>query len=375
MKRERRVLLLLGYYTQRLHHGVAAYAHEAGWRLNATMAHEGAVPRDWDCDGIVSMHGGRRDVLEAISASGVPVVDLTNGATVPSLPSVWQDNVAIGRMAGDYLISRGFRDIGYVRLSEEPYNLCNERERSGGLRAAVEAAGRTFHDLSSGRVIEQVRRLPRPLALMAQNDTVGDWLIRALLKEGLNVPEDVAVIGVDTDDIYVAFSPVPQTCVDSNVEFWGYSAATLLDQLMDGKPAPDKPQRIPPVRVIERQSTLKLASDHEPTARAMDYLRAHPARAVSVTELARHAGLSRRQLTEQFLRHVGEPVARYALRLRIEVACQRLAESNNKIEAIAAELGFATSAYFCTVFRKKTGMTPAQFRSRQRKGIRHALER
>jgi LacI family transcriptional regulator len=366
MTKAKRILLLLGYYVREIHHGVAAYAQEAGWLLDATMAHFGRVPADWHGEGIITFSGDREDIFEKIRLERVPTVDMFNGVGMPDLPKVWIDNEAIGRMAGDYLVTQGFQDIGYFYYDPKIANQGNEVERSAGLRRAVEAAGRQFHGVTFDRCIAQIRKLPHPLALMAQNDLVGDLLIHRLLEAGLRVPQDVAVIGVDSDELYRAFSPVPQTSVDSNVEYQGYAAAQLLDRLMKGEQRPLEPVMIPPSRVVERDSTSLLSSQHAPTNKALHFIREHYGEEIDVEEIARQTGLSRYQLNEHFKEHVGESISQHLLRIRLNHAHRRLAESDEKIQTLASELGFGSAAYFSTVFHKATGLTPAEYRQRAR---------
>ncbi|MCW1924454.1 substrate-binding domain-containing protein [Luteolibacter arcticus] len=357
---------MLGYYVREVHHGVVAYAHEAGWVLDGSMAHFGRVPADWHGDGIIAFSANRADILDKIQNENVPTVDMFNGPGMPGLPRVWIDNEAIGRMAGDYLVSRGFQEIGYFYYDPEVANPLNETERSAGLRQGVQAAGRRFHSVTFDQCVAQIRKLPRPLALMAQNDVVGDWLIHKLREEGLRVPQDVAVIGVDTDELYRAFSPVPQTSVDSNMEYQGYAAAKLLDHLLQGNSPPASPVMIQPVRVVERKSTSLLSSGHGATNKALAFMQERYAEPITVNTIARHAGLSRYHLNEHFQQHVGEPISRHLLRIRLDHAREGLADADEKIENLAFALGFKSAAYFCTVFRQETGLTPAEFRHRAR---------
>lgn len=363
---EKHVLLLMAYYVRDIHRGIVSYAREADWSLDASMVHSGKIPKNWHGDGIITFSGTRPDIVRKLRTEGVPAVDLYDSEALPDLPRVLGDNTATGRMGGEYLIPLGFRDIGYAFYDPAVANTVNETKRCEGLRKVVEAAGRTFHAVPYSRSPERFKKLPRPIALMAQNDHVGGWLIRQILEAGLRVPQDIAVIGVESDDFYRLISPIPQTSVDGNLEYVGYAAAELLDKLMKGAPPPRKPIMIPPIRVIERESTALQACAHRPTAKALAYLRDHWQETPSVETVARMAGMSRRQLNEQFQRHVREPINRYLVRLRVTHARNRLAESNEKVESIARECGFATTAYFCTVFRRETGLSPLEFRHRSR---------
>ncbi|NWK57302.1 substrate-binding domain-containing protein [Verrucomicrobiaceae bacterium N1E253] len=362
--KNKNILYLPGYYVREHHLGLALYAREAGWILDASMVHFGKIPEDWDGDGIITMSADRDDIIEMVSSEKRPVVELFNGSRLTGYPHVCIDNLAIGRMAGHYLVSQGFQDIGYFHYDPEIANASNERERSEGLRLVVEQAGRQFHQVHFQDCIQQIRQLPTPLALMAQNDLVGDWLMHRLVEAGIQVPQEVAIIGVDSDRIYNELSPVAQTVVASQLEYQGYAAAALLDRLMKGEPVPSKPIMIEPERVIERSSTSLLVSEHPELNKALAYMRDRLGEKIEISSICEHVGLSRHQLNSIFKQFSGESLSRYLLILRINRARQILAETDDKIHALAIELGFGSAAYFSTVFLQETGLSPGEFRHR-----------
>lgn len=362
MSDSKRVLFLPGYYVRAIHRGVSAYAAEAGWYLDASMAHSGKFSSSWKGDGILAFSADRRDIVENIKRLGIPAVEMFNGEELLEHPRVLLDNFAIGRMAGEYLVSLGFEHIGYCFVNPTQAHAPNEQERSCGLRDVVERAGRTFHALNEATRREHMGNLPRPLALMVQSDTVGSRLIDALLREGEKIPEGVAVIGVENDSIYQHTSRVSQTCVASNVEYQGYRAAQLLDELMNGKPAPGQDILIPPSRVVERASTSCFATSNALANKALAFMKQHCTESLTAEKIARQAGVGSHQLNRCFKRHLGESISKSLLRMRMSKAMERLAGGEDKIEAVALESGFRSAAYFSTVFRRETGLTPAAFR-------------
>jgi LacI family transcriptional regulator len=352
-----RILLLTGYYVQRKHRGIVLYAREAGWQLNAEMTQTGYIPDGWEGDGIISAHFDREDILGMIRQRRVPTVDMSNGLEMPELPRMLHDNEGIGRMAGRYLAARGFRDIAYFVKGQ---NQINNSERGRGLMQEAEAAGCRFHLVSPDTLAETVKHLSKPFAIMGQNDSVAVPLIYRLQKLGLRIPQDVAVIGADNDDLEIMLSPVPLTSIDNNIEYCGYAAAAALDCLLQGKPVPAM-QRIPPIRVVERESTNLFAVNDPFIAKALQLMRQHLRQPLSTEEIARHAGICRRRLDDRFKQHFGEPVNKYLTRLRIDCARDRLSGGEGKISDIADELGFSSASYFCTAFRQWTGQTPREF--------------
>ncbi|NWK57824.1 substrate-binding domain-containing protein, partial [Verrucomicrobiaceae bacterium N1E253] len=185
----RRVAFLPGYYVYRIHRGIAKYAAEHRWILDSSMAISGQVPENWQGDGIISYLARREDVDKKIESCGVPTVDLSYRPNRFGAPRVFHDNVLIGRMAGEHLLSQGFRDIGYVGYWEG----YNDTERMAGLKEIVIGAGRHFHELHWEKIEEELSALPRPLALMIQNDYLAVTLLQKLEDLGVRVPEEVAV--------------------------------------------------------------------------------------------------------------------------------------------------------------------------------------
>ena len=370
----KKILYLPGYYVREHHLGLALYARESGWLLDASMAHTGRIPEDWDGDGIITMSADRDIVIEQIRNKECPVVEMFNGTSLSEYPHICIDNIAIGRMAGAYLISKGFQDIGYFHYDPELANATNEKERSEGIRQVAEEKGRPFHLIEFHDCIQQIQKLPSPIALMVQNDLVGDWLMHRLMEVGIQVPQEVAIIGVDSDRIYSEFSPVPQTVVSSQLEYQGYAAAELLDKLMRGESPPSGPIMISPERVIERSSTSLFLTESPELNKALAYIREHLADRIEVSALCEYVNLSRTQLNALFKQFTGESPSRHLLRMRIDTARHKLVETEDKIHALAIELGFSSAAYFSTVFLQETGTTPGDFRQRSRIKTRSVTE-
>src|SRR6185312_340234 len=102
------------------------------------------------------------------------------------------------------------------------------------------------------------------VGVFACNDSRGQHVLDACQRVKLNVPEEVAVIGVDDDPLLCELCDPPLSSVVPNPERIGYEAAELLDRLMDGKAdvgsLPDE-RRIPPLGVVARLSTDVLMID------------------------------------------------------------------------------------------------------------------
>ena len=101
-----------------------------------------------------------------------------------------------------------------------------------------------------------VARLPKPVGVLCANDMRAWQLAEICRNEGVRVPEDVAIIGVDNDPIFCLFSCLSLSSIDTNAFEIGRRAAEVLDGLMAGdRTLFERDIRIEPVGVVNRSST------------------------------------------------------------------------------------------------------------------------
>jgi LacI family transcriptional regulator len=358
--RRARVVVLTYWHEHSLLLGISRYARQANWIMDLTMVMSGSVPAHWHGDGILSVHGGNVGLIGRILQENVPTVDM--GCPDPRLavPHVLPDGRLIGRLAGEHLAGRGFQTIGFVGQSD---NLMGQ-ERRAGLEAVAREQGRAFRVFQPRDIARRLRGTPLPVGLMAENDLEALRLLYLCEQAGLHVPEEVAIIGVDNDELQIATAAVPLTSVDTDAEGTGYAAAELLDRLMAGAPPPAVPIRIPPRGVVVRASTNVLAIPHVPAARALRCLWDRYREPLDLEAIAAEAGLCRRRLEDAFKRHVGRSMAQEVRRLRLAEARRRLLETRDKVRLIAQDVGFSDTPHLTKVFRREFGVTPSVFRRR-----------
>jgi LacI family transcriptional regulator len=154
----------------------------------------------------------------------------------------------------------------------------------------------------------------------------------------------------------------PISSVDTNLETLGYRGAALLDDLMNGKPPPKEPIRVPAAGIITRKSSDLLAVNHKGVARSLRFIWEHSHEPISVKDLVSVAAMSRRGLHKAFLEHLGRTPGQELQRVRIDRAKRLLAESSHKLEVLAEMCGYQSANSFCVAFKRATGMSPKQYR-------------
>jgi LacI family transcriptional regulator len=369
----------MDYYLRLIHEGVVRYAQEANWHLDSSMQYEGVPPRDWSGDGALVMVRTPR-MLTFVRKLGVPAVSLAVRPKGLRLPSVLMDNVEAGRVGARHLLSRGFSHFAFYLPQQHPV----VSQRAEGFAAEVGAAGRSLHELTwtsgkktlrrmsrAGWLAERLRSLPKPLAVMAEDDKWAIEVMEACCKAGLNVPTDVAVLGVDNDPMLTTVGLVPLSSVDNDLPGLGYRAARLLDGLMAGGKTegagrdargPETDILHPPLGVVARRSTDALSVEQPDVREAVAFLLTHFHEPITVGAVAQHTRLSLRRLQVHFKRCIGQSIQETLFRLRLENAKRMLRDTPLKIDAIARRSGFANGNYLARVLRRAEGTRPTALR-------------
>lgn len=302
------------------------------------------------------------------AALPVPVVNISNTFPRPVVPTVTQDDVAVGRLAAEHLVACGCGGFGFWGQAGASYS----EQRRAGFGAALAARGLAFRAeaFQPGedaralfrRMVAWLRDLPRPAGLFGVLDTLAQQLARAARALGWRVPEDAAVLGAGDDDFWVEFESVPLSSVKLPARRIGYEAAALLDTMMR-RGTRRAPSRFLPVNEIAlRKSTDVLHLDDPAVARALRHIREHAAADLYVADVVRAAGISRTALQLRFRAALGRSLMDEVQRTRIARAQTLLAGGELPMSAVAERSGFPNSHRFCVVFRQKTGRTPTVYR-------------
>ena len=183
---------------------------------------------------------------------------------------------------------------------------------------------------------------------------------------GLQVPDQVAVLGVDNDEINCELAGVQLSSIRLNTEEIGYTAADLLSKLIAGEPPPEKPILIPPVEVITRRSSDVLALSDPEVAAVVRFIRDSGGRDINVDDLLKHTSLSRRSLEMRFRKALNRSPFQEIRRVQLERAQLLLARTDRPVREIADACGFKESRQLSIAFHERLGLTPRQYRRRSR---------
>lgn len=363
--------------------GVARYNREHGpWSIYLRPHGLGDPPprwlKGWQGDGIIARINDRR-MADTVGATGVPAVDLRGAVAGVKLPYIGVDNKAVAKLALGHLLDRGFSQFAFcgvprgsdhsadarcdhfIKQVEEGGYPCEQFETAGG------RSGSDAWEKEQEKIADWIASLPKPIGIFTCFDDRGQQVIDACRRINISVPDDVAVISCDNDDLLCNLATPPMTSIDINPERIGFEAAALLDKMMGGEPAPTKAIHIEPGRIVTRQSTDVLAIDDRQVATAVRYIRDHACEGITVSDVVDNTGISRSSLERRFKKLFGHSPKEHILRVQFDRARVLLIESDIPVSKVADRVGFAYTKYFIEVFNKRMGCSPGAYRKRLRK--------
>ncbi len=368
------IMLAPGWYSPAIHRGIARYAKQANWILDSRMARDGRIPRSWQSDGIICLLHQDTELHDFVRQCAKPVVNIGD-VTLRGIPTVRCDDAAIGRLAADYFLHRGFRHAAFYRISDTASAIRRHRT----FRQYIKRAGANFYDIdwlathpqnhtNEAKRIEwlgkQLRGLPRPLAVFSEHDDVSIEALYACRLHNIPVPEQVAVLGVDDDPLRCEFAPVPLSSINNNQETEGYRAAAILDRLLQGGRVVSSELKIPPAGITTRLSTDILAVKHPQVAAVLHNIWQNYTRPINAKTVSATIPLSYRHLYQLFQQEIGRTIAEEITLKRLEHAQKLLTQTGMRARDVAEASGFSSEDRMGRIFRRILDQSPLEYRKK-----------
>lgn len=303
----------------------------------------------------------------------IPLVS-THGCTLEMpISTVSPDSGAIAGMLAEHLIGEGFENFIFVGSRNGP----SARWRADAFEAAV--ARRTlafrcqFFDVPretrlwdgetgrGGALVRLLRRTPLPVAIVAMNDRIAISCIECVRAAGLNIPQQVSIVGSDDHPVYASMYPL--TTVRIDYQGIGRLAASMIDDrrhVTEPKPAPVERRFVGGELVVRKSSQLRLV-DEPRIAKAVEFMHERFHEEITVGQLARISGMSRANFATKFVEATGQSPIQYLIDYRMEKSKALLMRTDLNISEVGARVGFGNQSYFGRTFRKYLGVTPRQF--------------
>lgn len=355
--------------------GITEQAREYGLRTHVvTCSHEGIrkLLDFWKPAGCIINTASEQDMLSADDFTGIPhvYIDRPVRELRESESSVCHDTSATIHVAMRELRAGNPSSYAYVKWPTPLDWDCN-RERL--FREIAKSTGTPAFVYTPRHEIENFNELPRalsvwiatlpkPTGILCAADPLGPHVLSACQLAGLNVPDDVSVIGIDNDvDVCENTIPTLSSVFPDHTEA-GRQAVRILFKLMnDIRHKPVRESYASPT-LYRRGSTLRLnRCDHE-TAAACELIRLRACSGISSADVLECYARSRRDAEYRFRAATGKSILEQIQDTRLAHAQDLLKNTRLDLLSIALECGYRSATAFAQFFRRKLSVSPRAWR-------------
>lgn len=325
-----------------------------------------------DADGIIG-HIQQADIVKMIIKLGLPTI--INGRAKPTLKTFGREyeQVAISRMAVKYFLERGFKHFAYCGFDDMLWS----RHRGEHFSKAVAESGFETHFYwqpkaklfrttgeDQNNLARWLSSLQEPIAVMACNDDCSVDVLAACKIAGIAVPREVAILGVDNDELICDLSHPQLSSIALSIKRAGYEIAKLMDKLIRGQKLAENEKEVNvfPLYVVTRQSTGVIAIEDHRVEEAVNFIRKHSRKILQVGDVARAVGLSRRSLEQRFRRALARSVHEEIKCNRVNQMANMLIGTSLSVSQIAKLLGYPNASNISRYFKQQRGISPSAFR-------------
>ena len=363
--------------------GVWQYAQQHGpWLLEMEPGEPDEntdIPRGWSGDGMIaSVQTGR--LAAKLKTLGIPVVNVSGSRREGiDFPRVTSDAKAVVEMAVAHLREKGLKHIAFCGEPQRPFlDFWTEAFQcvmaETGMETSIYQQSRRIGPRAGIETRQKDRRrwiesLPKPVGIIGWATGICRHLAMACTEMHIMVPEEVAILSLETEDLLGRVVHPPLSGVDIPVRRIGFEAAAQLDRLLHGKAADPHEIKLKPLGVTIRQSTDLVACADPQVQQVLRFIRDHAHEGIDVRAVLKAVPMARRSLERRFQDLIGRSPAEEIRRVKINKVRHLLDTTGMSIPDIAEACGFNYVEHMIPVFKKHHGNTPSRYRANARLGM------
>ncbi|HRR34166.1 MAG TPA: substrate-binding domain-containing protein [Kiritimatiellia bacterium] len=366
--------------------GIHRFADTHGWRLQVidgdiTATQAMGLLDFWEAVGCIVEADGGDTKLRPKHFRRTPVVFLDHSPDITreGASVVRHDSAQIARVAAKELLRLNFSDYALVGWFSQAYWMLDKLE---AFKSVLELHGKRVHvfepeagDRGGSTALQRhlrswLRKLPKPCGVFGVNDYIAERALSAAVALGYSIPEELAFVGADNDEIICETTRPSMTSVLPDFKTTGYMAAELLANKIDDPAAPAVLRVIPPLGIVRRQSMRLFKRSDACVQAAMELVRRKAADGLKARDVLATFPCSRRQAEIRFRSLTGHSVLEEIQEVRFARAMDMLSSPNIAIGAIAGRSGWPSEVVLERYVKKRTGKTLSEHRKAMRSGQR-----
>lgn len=307
---------------------------------------------------------------DILSKQPVVCFDCEVSGLMEGCPDVRHDAAYTAHLAARELSSLSIRNFAYVHAASALYwshARCAAFKREIAARGGVLSSVFSMHGVCDRRRLvpalsRWVSDLPKPCGIFAANDETAEPLLSACARVGIQIPKDVAVIGVDDNQLVCTTVSPSLSSIAPDWEAGAFISALILDRLLKGRTVGMR-HTFRPLGVIGRESTSRTSEVvNARVVKAVDAIRFRACEGLKARDVVEIMGCSRRLAELRFREVTGKSILEEIRRVRYENARLLLSQTDVPMDVVANRSGWASLPSFCREFKELTGLTPAEWR-------------
>ncbi len=357
--------------------GVVQYARTKGdWQVRGQGPWFFSLDQEalLECDALIARIEDDQEALFCASL-GIPVVDIAGSSSLKLFSQVRNDDYQTGVSGGTYLKKMGSKRVGWCGVDHVHW----ARERfvgfAGSLSMDPSEIASFSRPLSWWRQLYEPSQeldawllgVEKPISLFCCNDLSAMKVELACQRLAIAIPSQVMVLGVDNETLLCELASPSISSIQPDCRTIGYEASAMLDAMLNNRQCGMHIRRIAPGPVTERESTRLVLCEDEQVANALSLIKARATSGLTASDVAKEASICRRALEMRFAHYRKRTIWEEIATEKLEQACLLLTQSNATIAHISEQCGFGSVHRFYSLFRRRYGMTPNQFRSKKQR--------
>ena len=322
--------------------------------------------KNWKADAIIGRWNETKASL--LAELDIPVVLQNNRSRSNVYSNLTGDYEGTGKMAAEYFRKKFFKNYAYYGVKDIIWS----EERYLGFKSEVLKEKSNFFEYKEDpnneedrdKIMTWLKTLPPKTALFCCDDAHALFITETCRMMGIGIPEDIAVLGVDDDDLLCDISDPPISSIQLEVEEGGYQACRLLHQRLLSKSEKPFNISIKPTGIKERLSTSIFNISDSHALNIIRYISDNYMNDISIADILANATLSRRSIEMKFKSTTGQTIYQYLISMRIEHLAYLLITTDRSPSELAYEVGFRDLSNIFRTFKKYKGCTVSEYRRR-----------
>lgn len=310
--------------------------------------------------------------INELKKMNIPVVQTTSINKTENIPYVMGNYDADGKMAVEYFQNLGFKNMGFFGVNKLSWSKgrCDSVKKYCGVNNMSLFIFNHETNLENinykghfNKLLKWLKSLPKPIGILACNDDFGQILINACSMAGIKVPYEVAVLGVDNDELICNITFPNMSSISRNLIQTASDICSSLAEMMDGKIITPKIINTEPIGVVVRQSTDTIASDDQEVIKAIMFIRRNTHLPITVEQVVKETTIGKRRLYTRFKDVTGHSIHHEIQYTKLQRFKKLLKDSNQSIAEISYQMGFEDVTHVSRWFHSLEGISPTKWKN------------